>query len=450
MASATPEILRTVPSGATVAPATTSQEYFWAMALDDPEPAAYAQNVAFVVRGPLDTAVLDRCLSAVVAAHSVFRSILRDDNGKLHMVVLSPGDAPPFELEHGDVSPLPPEDWQQELKRTVDTLAAKGLDLVTGVVVRARLVKLADETHGLVVAFHHAVTDADATNRFFKQVFELYATATTGAPGAPIEAPTPALHYVDVARAFASWTATETGRARAAFWRDKLRGAPAVLVPNDLAREPVDARRATLRHGIAADPMLPIEYHTLDERVRDSVIRRARTHRMAIFGVYLGALTWLLERETGQADVCIETTVGMRLEDPTIADVLGSLTAWTILRVDMVACESLPDVLPRAGAAIADLKHHGIVHDYYRTVPAHLRRVSFNYVSGRWVPASSYGPITIERRAFGFPAWKRPWDLHLTIIDGEKANLAWTANAKLFTRETMQRLLRRYLDILAA
>ncbi|HEY5934882.1 MAG TPA: condensation domain-containing protein [Kofleriaceae bacterium] len=441
-----PEKLLTVPSGATVAPATTSQEYFWAMALDDPEPAAYAQNVAFVVRGPLDASLLDRCISAVVAAHSVFRSILRDDNGKLQMVVLSPSDAPPFELEHGDVSPLPPDEWQQELKRTVDTLAAKGLDLVSGVVVRARLIKLAEETHGLVVAFHHAVTDADSTNRFFKQLFELYAKASTGAP---IEAPCPALQYVDVAHAFASWITTETGRARGAFWTNKLRGAPSVLVPNDLPREPVDARRATLRHGIAADPMLPIEYVTIDEQVRDSVIRRARTHRMAIFGVYLAALTWLLERETGQADVSIETTVGMRLEDPTISDVMGSLTAWTILRVDMSGCGSMSDVLPRAGAAIADLKHHGIVHDYYRTVPADLRRVSFNYVSGRWVPASNYGPITIERRAFGFPAWKRPWDLHLTIIDGEKANLAWTANAKLFTRETMQRLLRRYLEVLA-
>ena len=65
-----PEKLLTVPSGATVAPATTSQEYFWAMALDAPEPAAYAQNVAFVVRGALDASLLDRCISAVVAAHS--------------------------------------------------------------------------------------------------------------------------------------------------------------------------------------------------------------------------------------------------------------------------------------------------------------------------------------------------------------------------------------------
>jgi LytS/YehU family sensor histidine kinase len=45
------------------------------------------------------------------------------------------------------------------------------------------------------------------------------------------------------------------------------------------------------------------------------------------------------------------------------------------------------------------------------------------------------------------PRWKRPWDLHLTVLDGDDADLLWTGNEKLFRKETVVALLQRYLQI---
>ncbi len=421
------------------------------MALDDPDPSAYHMSVAHILRGTddhvLDREALRRSLLALVAANGVYRTAIREAQGELRQLVLPPDEAPPFDLEMVDCSPLPETEWNAEVSRTVDELVGRGFDLERGRVIWARLTELAPERHALVVVFHHAALDHGSSLVFFHRLFELYAAARRGAPLPEQES----LQHVDVTDALTRWAQTPTGKAQSAYWRERLGTAPPTRLPLDLPRDAVDARRAATRRGIVADLQHPPDLVTLDHDVREAVTRVARKYRVSIYGVYLAGLYWLLHEETGQTDLCIESTMDMRVQHADFAKVLGPLTSWTVLRADLSGCASFGEAVPRAGQAVAEAKQNGVIEDYYRTAAHTVRRVVFNYVPTRWLgqpmPGEAEG-LVVQRVPLPFPRWKRPWDLHLTLIDAHDARLIWTGNEKLFQKATVFALLEKYLQVL--
>lgn len=435
-----------LPSGASSSRATIAQEYFWSMALDDPDPSAYSMASAFVIEGALDVDVFRKSLYAVTAAHSVFRTALREVDGELRQFVVPHDEAPPFELEVVDRSQLPELEWTPEARRTIDELAARGFDLEHGRTLWARLAELGPQHHLFVVVFHHSVADAASSYGFFCSLFERYTAERAGTPLPDLLG----LQYVDVAESFRVWATTPPGLSRAAYWRERLRDVPEVLVPADLPRDEVDARRDRAKHGITADLMHPAEYVKLTDEVREGITVLARQHRVSIYGIYAAALLWLLHRRTGQTDLCIETTADTRGDHRAFANVQGPLVFWTLVRVDLAGCTSFHDVLPRVGRAIAEAQDAGPIADYYRQTSHRSRRVVLNYVPTRWyaTPKKEYPGLRLHYKPMAFPRWKRPWDLHLTILDGDDTTFAWTGNERLFRRETVSALLREYLELL--
>lgn len=442
-----PELIATNASSAQV---TTPQEFFWTLGQDDPDPTAYYTPIAYIIDGSdsdaLDKDALQRSMTTLVAAHGAYRTAIREVEGQLRQVVVPPEEAPPFQLEIVDGPVVPESEWKAHVAQIVAELVGRGFDLARGRVLWARLVELAPHRHALVTVFHHIAVDHGSFNLFFRRLWELYGAARKG------ESPSeqPEFQYIDVAAALARWALTPNGQAQAAAWRERLRDAPPVQLPIDLPREAADARRASARRGIVADPMYQAETCVLAGDVREAVTRAARRHRVSIFGVYLSGLYWLLHQETGQTDLCVESTVDMRAQNPAFAKVHGPLTGWTVLRADVSACKTFDDVIPVAGQAVAEVKKNGLIHDYYGVVPHTSRRVVLNYVFGRWAqtPAKQNEGLQMHRVGLPFPKWKRPWDLHLTLTDGFTANIAWTGNEKLFRKDTVHALLQRYLKIL--
>jgi hypothetical protein len=108
------------------------------------------------------------------------------------------------------------------------------------------------------------------------------------------------------------------------------------------------------------------------------------------------------------------------------------------------------DVVKQNLSSFHDANGLEVMPDFYELVPHPLRRMVFNYVP-LGVQRGAPGPLKITPYPLTFPMWKRPWDLHLTMLDGEQAaRLTWTGNKNLFKRETVEALLERYLEILGA
>ncbi|HEY5933623.1 MAG TPA: amino acid adenylation domain-containing protein [Kofleriaceae bacterium] len=441
-ADAIAEVLRDEVAGEQLVRAVVAQEYFWYLECADPDPDAYAMQIAAHLEGPLDRGALKRSAEAVIARHSIFRTAYREVEGTLFQYV-SP-DVPRFELEIRD-APLPEADWPAEIDRGVAELSSR-LNLTSGHRVCARLVAFAPERHTLILVMHHAVGDGVSLTALRTEILsrcQAYKSGAAPDDAAPIQ-------FIAYAAALERFARTAAGRARDDWWRANLRGARPLALPVDHPRAEHDARRAAAPLGITPDRMhYPYFRRELPAGARDNVIRVAREAHSSPYAVYLAGLAWLFHQLTGDDDFCIENTYSERALHRGLDAVQGPLTTWMITRIDTSGCSSLRDVIDRTTRVVGAASEHGVIADYYRLVPHLLRRAIFNYVPVGRRSSATPTDLRIVAQPRPFPVWKRPWELHLTMLDLERSSqLFWTGSEELFRRETVAAWLDRYVAIL--
>ena len=421
--------------------ATVGQEYFYFLEQQDGDPRAFVHSTIVLLEGVLDRERLARSARAVIERHTVYRTALEERGDQIVQRVRSADDVAPPVVELVDRSGLAESEWRAACTAIVDDGAASGF-AADHHLARVAIVTLAEAHTALVLLFHHVVNDGGSLETFLKELFEDYGGTARDVP----------LHYIDYAAALEAWAATEQGRAQQARWATALAGARPLGLPVDHPRDELDAARAAAPRGIVAETMHPVQHVALPAAVVAAVGRTARRERTSPFAVYLAALAAMLAELSGQDDISIESSYSPRFNlrlHRRLGPVHGLLTTWTIARVRLAGAATFAEQLRRARQTANDIQELGAIWRYYETVPVGLRRAIFNYVpmsppSGELAPG-----LQGTRLSPGFPIWKRPWELHLTVLDLRSAtHLFFTCNARLFSAETTQRLLDRFVATL--
>ncbi|MBV9108645.1 MAG: amino acid adenylation domain-containing protein, partial [Gemmatimonadetes bacterium] len=311
------------------APLSFAQRRMWF--LDRLEPGAlYNSPLALRVHGALDAGALEGALTEVVRRHESLRSVIRAETGaEAEQVILPPG---PFPLPADDLSALLPDEREEETRRIVHEEIRRPFDLAAGPLLRARLLRLADEEHVLVLAMHHVVSDGWSLGVLFRELGALYDAFSRGAPP-PLD-PLP-LQYAD----YAAWQREHWTEARLAaqleWWRRALAGAPAVLeLPADRARPAVQSHRgAKLRV-------------TLPRALADGVRELARREEATPFMVMLAAFQVLLWRWSGEEDLVVGSPVAGRTRTET-EGLIGFFVNTLPLRADLSGDPAFTSLLHR-------------------------------------------------------------------------------------------------------
>jgi len=184
-------VARPHPGGA--APLSHAQRQLWVLERMQPGGAAYAVARPLKLRGPLDEEALERALDALRARHEALRTTFAEREGGPVQLVHPPAPVP---LAVDDLSALPQEAREAEARRRVDADANTGFDLEAGPVFRARLLRLADDEHVLLLCMHHIVSDGWSLGVLQHELGAFYAAFAEGRPD-PL-APLP-LQYADFA-----------------------------------------------------------------------------------------------------------------------------------------------------------------------------------------------------------------------------------------------------------
>src|SRR5206468_12266265 len=127
---------------------------------------------------------------------------------------------------------LPEAEREAEALRLATEEARRSFDLVTGPVLRAKLVRLKEEEHRLYVPLHQIIFDGvSAFSVFLPELVALYDAFAAG-KASPLCEPT--LQYGD----FAHWERLrlqgDALSAQMSYWRRQLAGAPTELeLPTD-------------------------------------------------------------------------------------------------------------------------------------------------------------------------------------------------------------------------
>ncbi len=321
-------------------PLSFAQQRLWFLDQWSPESAAYNSPVVLRLSGPLDPAAMARAVSEVVRRHEALRTVFPSLEGRPVQVVQPPADVP---LPVDDLSPLPEAEREAEVRSRVDAETGTPFDFVRGPMLRARLLRLGDREHVLVVVTHHVVFDG-SVGVFFRELSALYGAFARGEPSPLPDLP---IQYAD----FAVWQRDrlqgEFLERQLAWWRERLAGAPPALqLP---AARP--APRVRSDRGEAFRFTFPAG---LADRARALGRREGATTFMAL----LAAWDALLHRYTGEPDLLVGTPIQGRTR-PETEGLIGCFTNTVVVRASAEGSPTFRELLRRVRDASLGAFVHG-------------------------------------------------------------------------------------------
>ncbi len=389
-----------VPRGASL-PLSFAQQRLWLVDRLEPGSAAYNMAGALRLRGPLDAAALRAGLDALVERHETLRTTFAERDGEPVQVIREPAPVALSMLDlRGVADPL------REAERLAGEEALRPFDLARGPLLRATLLRLAEDDHVLCFTLHHIVADGWSLRVLVRELSAVYAGARL--PELPVQ-------YAD----FAVWQrgrlSGEVLEAQLAWWRERLAGAPPLLeVPTDRPRTPgPDARAGT--HRLALAPETTRALRALGRR-----------EGATLFMTLLTGWQALLDRWAGQEDVVVGSPVAGRTRRET-EGVVGFFVNLLALRADLSGDRTWAELVGRTReAALGAYAHQdlpferlvetlGVERSLTHTP---LFQVTFALERSAAHDGLALGEVAVE--PFGTEARVAKFDLELTLSEEDE------------------------------
>ncbi len=324
-------------------PLSFAQQRLWFLDQLEPGGADYLMPVALRIGGPLDADALDAALTGLVARHEVLRTrFTAGPDGEPVQTVDAPG---PVTAERHDLRHLEPAAREEAARAVADAEATGAFDLAAGPVLRAALVRLADEDHLLAVTVHHIAYDGWSSGVLAREVAALYTAAVTGTPNG---LPRPALNYADFAVWQRAWLSGEVLEGQLAHWRGALAGLEPLELPTDHPRPPVRSG-----HGALVPFTVPAE-------VAAALREVANARGASLFMVLLAVFQVLLSKYSGQQDIAVGTPIAGRNRAET-EDMIGFFVNTLVMRTDLTGDPAFTELLDRVkDTALAAYDHQDL------------------------------------------------------------------------------------------
>lgn len=307
-------------------------------------PGDPAYNIPAAVRltGRLDVTVLERALRTIVARHEALRTslVLRDEQP---VQQVDPDFA--FALAQEDLSGAPRSDHDALIRQAARDEVRRPFDLAADVKLRARLLRLSDDEHVLVITMHHIASDGWSIGVFLHELGVLYNAFAAGA-----ESPLPPLpvQYRDYSEWQRAMLQGDVLDAQLAYWKRQLADLPTLELPTTWPR-PASRRHAGEHVPVRFPPELTARLAAL-----------CRSEGATLYMAVLAAFTALLHRYTGQDDIVVGAPIAGR-NRPEVTGLIGFFVNTLVLRTDTSGDPSFRELLQRVRATtLAAYDHQDI------------------------------------------------------------------------------------------
>ncbi|NBM15845.1 non-ribosomal peptide synthetase, partial [Streptomyces sp. GC420] len=326
---------------ATDAPvASFAQERLWLTDRIHGDTAGYVVPELLRLRGPLDTGRLRHALTAVVRRHEPLRTVFEEHDGAPRPVVLPPGDTP---LPVRDLTGIrDTADRERQALELAVAEARRPFDLAAGPLVRALLVRLADDDHLFLLATHHIATDGWSMTLFWKEL-----AVACGEPSTAAGQRLPALPT-----AYRDWAHWQRGRLERGeldgslrYWEERLSGLGQSALPTDRPRPATRSGRGQT-----------VEF-TLTSELTDRLRNLARAGDATVFMALVAGFKALLARWSGDTDVAVGTPVAGR-DRMELEPLIGFFANTVVLRTGIPAGLSFRALLERVRQVTVDAYDH--------------------------------------------------------------------------------------------
>lgn len=322
-------------------PLSHAQERQWFLWQLDPHSAAYHMSGALRLHGALDADALRAALGDLAARHESLRTVFRAEPDGTAAQWVQPTGALPLELI--DLRGAPAGEQDAQLAQQAHRLKAEPFDLTQGGLLRAALIRTADDAQVLVVVMHHIVSDGASMQLLLD---ELAAGYVARLQGDAAQLPAPQVQYADYAVWQRGWLAAGEGERQLAWWHSQLGDEHPVLeLRTDHPRQPQGSYRAA-RHVFELPAPLLVQLREL-----------AQAEGATLFMVLLAGLQVLLHRYSGQQEIRVGAAIANR-NRVEFENVIGLFVNTLVLRNAIDGRTPLSRALAQAREAVLGAQAH--------------------------------------------------------------------------------------------
>nr|WP_314532430.1 non-ribosomal peptide synthase/polyketide synthase [uncultured Pseudomonas sp.] len=314
-------------------PLSYAQERQWFLWQLDPHSTAYHIPSALRLKGPLDLCALQRSFDTLLARHESLRTHLRQDAAGTVQVI---EDSGLIEIDLAEAD-------EASLRARVADVVAQPFDLLRGPLLRAKLLRLSEDEHVLVLVQHHIVSDGWSMQLMVEELVQLYAAFSQGRMP---DLPTLPIQYADYALWQRNWMEAGEKARQLAYWQAQLGGVQPVLeLPFDYLRPAVQSHRGA-RLGIELQPQLLA-----------GLRRLAQSVGVTLPMVLLASYQALLHRYSGQEDVRVGVPIANRNRLET-EGLIGFFVNTQVLKADIHGQMSVVQLLQQARQRSLEAQAH--------------------------------------------------------------------------------------------
>ena len=429
--------LRAVAREAAGLPLSYAQQRLWFLAQMEPESSFYNMPAAVRMRGALKIEMLQQALNAVVARHESLRtSFSLLDEQPVQLIA----EAVSLSMPLIDLSHLDEAEREAALTRQAEAEAGTGFDLREAPLLRVRMLRLAQDEHVLLLTMHHIISDGWSMGVLVREVGALYEAYERGEESALEELE---VQYVDYAVWQRERLKGEELERELGYWREQLRGAPAVLeLPTDRVRPPVQSYEGSE------------QTFTLSAELSDSLQKLSRQHGVTLFMTLLAAWQVLLSRYAGQEDVVVGSPIANRQRIET-EGLIGFFVNMLVLRTKIEDGDSFQTLVERVREVCLEAYTHQDVPFEKLVEDLHVERsLSYTPMFQAVFSMQNASKETLELREITLERVDvenrlTKFDLTLSMSETEEhisGSLAY--NTAIFDASTIQRMLAHFEQFL--
>ena len=404
-----------------------AQERLWFLYHLFPEIPAYNVPLIMRLRGVMHIPALQKSLQALIDRHETLRTCFPTIDDQPAQVIRD--DCPIPLLEH-NLKNLPEAERETAVDKLIEEEIQRPFDLTNGPVIRAALLRMADQDHILLITLHHIVTDGWSRGIIQRDLSALYNAQvlqqTPELPALPIQ-------YVDFAHWQRQWLTGEVLEDQLSYWRTHLAEVSTLRLPTDRPRPPVQT------HSGASFTF------QLSKSLTQDLQALSRQSEVTLAMTLLAAFQALLGRYTGQTDIAVGTPIANRTR-PDLENLVGFFVNSLVMLTDLSGDPTFRELLGRVhSVALGAYEHQDLPfeklvaelqpeRDFSRNP---LFQVVFAFQNVPRETAAFHG-LTIRPMANNITTTRMDLECFVWEIN-EELEVLLVFNTDLFDRDTIER-----------
>jgi len=421
-------------------PLSFAQQRLWFLSKLESDGWSYNLSFALKLSGMLDVDALSQSFKRVITRHETLRTTFHEIDGEPVQVIGSVGT---FVLPLDDLSGFPNDRRDEAVREAASMEVRRLFRLDQDRPIRARLLRLCEEEHVLLVTLHHIAADAWSMSLLANEVAVFYQAKVRQVADIADALPPLPVQYADFAHWQRRWLQGPVLDAHVTYWKQRLGVNPPVLrLPTDRPRPPVQTFRGA--HHL----------FTVSAECADRLRALSRKEGVTLFMSLLAAFNVLLFRTTGQMDILIGTDVANRNREET-EHLIGFFVNLLPLRSDLSGNPTFLELLGQVRRiALEAYAHQDLPFEKIVEALKLKRDLGGNPLVQTLLVLQNVPPPSMELpgldvAALEFESEVARFDLGLFMEDAEDGLTGlWKYSTDLFDASTIAGLSERFVTLL--